>query len=148
MRWNVKTTYNGFLSSKHLLPQIWELVPQNFRRCESLDEFKTKIKTCHHSIFTVYCNQVALSSFAESVIIIFLYNTQLIYLRIYLFFLFIFFLVAGIGFPEHCLQGSGKPVQHNQVSFEAYIPLPFLAEPVFYILVTIVYLQYAVIRLL
>ena len=26
---NVKTFYNGLLSSKHLAPQIWELVPQS-----------------------------------------------------------------------------------------------------------------------
>ena len=45
MRRNVKTTYYAFLSSKHVLPQIWELVLQNFRKCESLDEFKTKIKS-------------------------------------------------------------------------------------------------------
>ena len=44
-RRNVKTTYYGPLSIKHLAPQIWELVPQNFRKCKTLNEFKTKIKS-------------------------------------------------------------------------------------------------------
>ena len=31
---NVKTTYYGLLSIKHLAPQIWELVPQSVRKCK------------------------------------------------------------------------------------------------------------------
>ena len=42
---NVKTTYYGLLSIKHLAPQIWELVPQSIRKCKTLNEFKTKIKS-------------------------------------------------------------------------------------------------------
>ena len=44
-RRNVKTTYYGLLSIKHLAPQIWELVPQSIRKCKTLNEFKTKIKS-------------------------------------------------------------------------------------------------------
>ena len=44
-RRNVKTTYYGLLSIKHLAPQIWELVPQSLRKCKTLNEFKTKIKS-------------------------------------------------------------------------------------------------------
>ena len=43
-RRNVKTTYYGLLSIKHLTPQIWELVPQSIRKWRTLNEFKTKIK--------------------------------------------------------------------------------------------------------
>ena len=42
---NVKTTYYGLSSVKHLAPQIWELFPQNIRKCKTLNEFKTKIKS-------------------------------------------------------------------------------------------------------
>ena len=41
----VKTTYYGLLSVKHLPPQVWELVPQSVRKCEPLNEFKTKLKS-------------------------------------------------------------------------------------------------------
>ena len=44
-RRNVKTNYYGLLSIKHLAPQIWELVPQSIRKCKTLNEFKTKIKS-------------------------------------------------------------------------------------------------------
>ena len=30
---NVKTTYYRLLSIKQLAPQIWELVPENIRKC-------------------------------------------------------------------------------------------------------------------
>ena len=40
---NVKTTYYGVSSVKHLAPQIWEIVPQSIRKCKTLNEFKTKI---------------------------------------------------------------------------------------------------------
>ena len=43
-RRNVKTTYYGHLSIKHLAPHIWELVAQSIRKCKTLNEFKTKIK--------------------------------------------------------------------------------------------------------
>ena len=44
-RRNVKTTYYGLSSIKHLAPQIWELVPQRLKKCKTLNEFKTKIKS-------------------------------------------------------------------------------------------------------
>ena len=44
-RRNVKSTYYGLLSVKHLAPQIWELVPQSIRKCKTLNEFKTKINS-------------------------------------------------------------------------------------------------------
>ena len=46
-RRNVKTTYYGLLSIKHRAPQIWELVPQSIRKCKTLNELKTKIKSCY-----------------------------------------------------------------------------------------------------
>ena len=33
------------LSIQNLVPQIWELVPQSVRKCKTLNEFKTKIKS-------------------------------------------------------------------------------------------------------
>ena len=42
---NVKTTCYGLSSVKHLTPQIWELVPQDFRKSKTLNEFKTEIKS-------------------------------------------------------------------------------------------------------
>ena len=42
---NVKTTYYDLLSMKYLAPQISELVPQSIRKCKTLNEFKTKIKS-------------------------------------------------------------------------------------------------------
>ena len=45
IRRTVKTTYHGLLSIKHLAPQIWELVLQSIRKCKTLNEFKTKIKS-------------------------------------------------------------------------------------------------------
>ena len=44
-RRNVKTTHHRLSSMKHLAPQIWELVPQNLKKCKTLNEFKTKIKS-------------------------------------------------------------------------------------------------------
>ena len=44
-RRNFKTTYFGLLLIKHLALQIWELVPQSIRKCKTLNEFKTKIKS-------------------------------------------------------------------------------------------------------
>ena len=44
-RRNVRTTYYGHLSVKHLAPQIWELIQQSIRKCKTLNEFKTKIKS-------------------------------------------------------------------------------------------------------
>ena len=44
-RRNVKTTYYGLSLMKHLAPQIWELVPQSLRKCKTLNEFKTNIKS-------------------------------------------------------------------------------------------------------
>ena len=48
---NVKTTYYGLLSIKHLVPQIWELAPKSVRKCKTSIEFKTKIK----SWYPVHC---------------------------------------------------------------------------------------------
>ena len=36
-RRNVKTTYYGLSSMKHLAPQIWELVPQSLKKCKTLN---------------------------------------------------------------------------------------------------------------
>ena len=44
-RRNVKTIYDGLSSVKHLAPQIWELVPQSVRKCNTLNEFKPKMKS-------------------------------------------------------------------------------------------------------
>ena len=44
-RRNVKTAYYGLSSIKHLAPQIWKLVPQSLKKCKTLNEFKTKIKS-------------------------------------------------------------------------------------------------------
>ena len=38
-RRNVKTTYFGLLSIKHLAPQIWKLDPQSIRKFKTLKEF-------------------------------------------------------------------------------------------------------------
>ena len=35
-RRNVKTTYYGLSSIKHLAPQIWELVPQSLKKCKNV----------------------------------------------------------------------------------------------------------------
>ena len=35
-RRNVKPTYYGLLSIKHLAPQLWELVPQSIRKYKTL----------------------------------------------------------------------------------------------------------------
>ena len=39
------TTVNYDLSIKHPAPQIWELVPQNVRKCKILNQFKEKVKS-------------------------------------------------------------------------------------------------------
>ena len=44
-RRNVKTNYYGLSSSKHLAPEIRKLVPQSLRKCKTLNEFRTKIKS-------------------------------------------------------------------------------------------------------
>ena len=44
-RRNVKTTYYGLLSVKYLVPQMWELVSQCIRKCNTLNEFKAKNKS-------------------------------------------------------------------------------------------------------
>ena len=38
-RRNIKTTYYGLLSIKHLAPQLSELVPQCVRKSKTLNEF-------------------------------------------------------------------------------------------------------------
>ena len=44
-RRNVKTTYYGLLSIKHLAQQTWQLVLQSVRKCKTFNESKTKIKS-------------------------------------------------------------------------------------------------------
>ena len=44
-RRNIKTTYYDLFSIMHLAPEIWEVVPQSVRKCSTLKEFKTKIKS-------------------------------------------------------------------------------------------------------
>ena len=43
-RGNVKSTHYGIQSLQFLGPKIWEMVPQNIKDCDSLDEFKVLIK--------------------------------------------------------------------------------------------------------
>ena len=50
-RSDVKTTYYGVLSIKHLPPQIWQFFSQSVRKCKTLNEFQTKIK----SSYTYHC---------------------------------------------------------------------------------------------
>ena len=44
-RGNVKTTYYGLLSIKHLALKIWKPVPQSVRKYNTLNEFRAKIKS-------------------------------------------------------------------------------------------------------
>ena len=39
-RRNIKTNYHGLLPVKHILPQIWQLVPQSVRKCKTFNKFK------------------------------------------------------------------------------------------------------------
>ena len=62
-RRNVKTTYYGLSSIKHLAPQIWELVPQSLKKCKTLNELKTKIKSwypdhCPCRLYKTYIAQL------------------------------------------------------------------------------------------
>ena len=41
---NVKSTHCGIQSVGHLGPKIWNIVPQNIRESNSLNEFKSLIK--------------------------------------------------------------------------------------------------------
>ena len=41
---NVKSTHDGIQSVQHLGAKIWNIVPQNIRECNSLNEFKSLIK--------------------------------------------------------------------------------------------------------
>ena len=41
----IRTTKYGLQSIKYLAPKIWELVPQNIKNCESLESFKSAIKS-------------------------------------------------------------------------------------------------------
>ena len=119
---NVKTTYYGLSSIKHLAPQIWELVPQSLRKWKTLNQLKTRLNpgiqiivresssksiqrncfhlkriqtssydrtrlyACNQIIFIVWCNCVALVSFAVVTIIFYLYLFNLyLYLLTYLF---------------------------------------------------------------
>ena len=43
-RENVKSTHYGIQSVRHLGPKIWNIVPQNIRESNSLNEFKSLIK--------------------------------------------------------------------------------------------------------
>ena len=42
---NVKSTYYGDLSIKHLVPKIWELGLQNTEKFNTLNEFGTKVES-------------------------------------------------------------------------------------------------------
>ena len=42
---NVKSTYYGLLSIKHLVPQISELRFQNKEKSDVLNEFETKVES-------------------------------------------------------------------------------------------------------
>ena len=60
---NTKTIYYGLLSIKYLAPQIWELVPQRVKKCNTLNELKTKIKTwypdrCQYRLCITYIAQL------------------------------------------------------------------------------------------
>ena len=62
-RRNVKTTYYGLLSIKHLAPQMWELVSQSLRKRKTLNEFKTNIKFwypahCSYRLCKTYITQL------------------------------------------------------------------------------------------
>ena len=62
-RQNVKTTYYGLSSIKHLAPQIWELVPQSLKKCKTLNEFKIKNKSwypdhCSYRLCKTYIAQI------------------------------------------------------------------------------------------
>ena len=43
-RENIKTTHYGIQSVKFLGPKIWCMVPQNIKKCKSLQEVKKLIK--------------------------------------------------------------------------------------------------------
>ena len=43
-RENVKSTHYGIQSVRHLRPKIWNIVPQNIRESNSLNEFKSLTK--------------------------------------------------------------------------------------------------------
>ena len=43
----VKTTDYGLSSIKYLASQIWELVQESVRKCKTLNELKTKIKSSY-----------------------------------------------------------------------------------------------------
>ena len=60
---NVKTTYYGLSSIKHLAPQIWELFPQILKKCNTLNKFKAKIKSwypdhCPYRLCKTYIAQL------------------------------------------------------------------------------------------
>ena len=79
------TTVNYYLPSKHPAPQIWEFVPQNVRKCKTLNGRTRSLHICHHKIFTVCCNYVALVTLARVAIIIFYKCINLVYILICLF---------------------------------------------------------------
>ena len=43
-RANVKSSHHGIQSARHLGPKIWDILPQNTREFNSLNEFKRLIK--------------------------------------------------------------------------------------------------------
>ena len=65
-RENVKSTYYGIQSVRHLGPRIWNIAPQNIREYNSLNEFKSLIKfwkpnTCPCRLCKNYIAQVGFS---------------------------------------------------------------------------------------
>ena len=81
-RRNAKTTYYRLLSIKHLAPQIWKLVPESIRKCKTLNEFKTKIKSWYpdHCPCRLCKTYIAQLGFIWSAYIIFLWQNQTTYL--------------------------------------------------------------------
>ena len=62
-RKNVKSTHYGIQSARHLGPEIWNVVPQNIKESNSLNEFKSLIKfwkpdTCPCRLCKNYIAQV------------------------------------------------------------------------------------------
>ena len=62
-RKNIKSTHYGIQSVRHLGPKIWNIVPQNIRESNSLNEFKSLIKfwkpdTCTCRLYKTFIVEV------------------------------------------------------------------------------------------
>ena len=63
VRENVKTTHYCIQSSKHLAPEIWDIVPDQIKHCGILTKFKNFIKSwstsdCPCRLYKIYIVQV------------------------------------------------------------------------------------------